>query len=64
LLSSILPGIEAGLENVSVAFQKISAEYDSQTFISCLKTGDSIPDDYLFDEKAVGFLFAPKYCHS
>ncbi|KAJ3412359.1 Formin-binding protein 1 [Chytridiales sp. JEL 0842] len=53
LLASIQPGIDAGLENISVAFQKISAEYDSQIFVSSLRTGDSVPEDYVFEEKAV-----------
>ncbi|KAJ3328260.1 Formin-binding protein 1 [Blyttiomyces sp. JEL0837] len=52
LLSSILPSISDSVEKMGGSFQRISAEQDSELFINLARTGDLLPPDYAFEEKA------------
>ncbi|KAI9325204.1 hypothetical protein DFJ73DRAFT_870369 [Zopfochytrium polystomum] len=52
LLSTVIPTTIEGHENLSAAVQQMSAERDSELLISNLKTGEPVPPDYLFEEKA------------
>ncbi|KAJ3326557.1 hypothetical protein HDU76_012819 [Blyttiomyces sp. JEL0837] len=59
-LSSQQPNITKGLEAMNAVFETISSQYDSDLLEKSIKTGDSIPPDYMFEEKAVGY-FKPKF---
>ena len=54
-LSSMEPEKKKGLDELYSSSQKISAN-DLELFVSCVRTGDPYPEDYVFDEKAVSFF--------
>ncbi|KAJ3070977.1 Formin-binding protein 1 [Podochytrium sp. JEL0797] len=52
-MSTQLPLIQSGLDAMNAVSSSIDGDHDAQVTVKCMRTGEPIPPDYLFDEKPV-----------